>query len=333
MSNTATTPQATTALLALMKLDGFGRRSALKIVFDLTGEADLSSCRNIPLPYVWQFNRKYESTTELEEALGDAWAKSEEQINQSQDDGIKVLSIYDAEYPERLKEIPDPPAVLFVKGSIDGLSAARSLAVVGTREPTKCGATLAQQYAHTAAEAGVVIVSGLAYGCDVYAHEGCLQKNKRVGVAVLAHGLDQVHPTKNHDLAERLLKNGGCLVSEYPIGVKPTRLAFAERNRIQSGLSDAVLVIETDVKGGTWNIIKYAHKQNRPLACVAHLKDLLTEDKIRGNRKLIEERLARPIKNEKELLQFLNETRPVITSETTGTQESAFRKQQLKMGL
>lgn len=295
------------ALLALMKLKGYGRRSALKIVDRPLGETDLSGCREAFVSRVSRSHQAHVSTSELL----DAWTRSEDQLNQSQEAGIQAFSFHDGGYPKRLRKIPDPPAVLFVKGKPDGLHATRSLAIVGTREPTLYGEEVAQRSGRTAAEVGFVVVSGLAHGCDAFAHKGCLEAHG-VGVAILAHGLDKVYPAANRDLAERLLEEGGCLVSEYPLGVTPVRSAFAERDRIQSGLSDAVLVIETDVKGGTMHTVRFARDQKRRIACIAHPDRLLTEHKTKGNQKLINDGWAIPIPNGEALTGFLKGITPVI---------------------
>ena len=183
---------------------------------------------------------------------------------------------------------------------------------MGTREPTPFGKETAQRLGCTAAEAGYVIVSGLALGCDTHAHEGCL-KARGIGVAVLAHGPDTVHPAANRDLADRLLESGGCLTSEHPAGTRPARAAFAERNRIQSGLSDGVLVIETDVKGGTMHTVRFARTQGRALACIDHPPRYRREVKTKGNQKLIREGYARRIADGAAFTTFLNGLKAVAT--------------------
>ncbi|MCH8275856.1 MAG: DNA-processing protein DprA, partial [Armatimonadetes bacterium] len=173
----------------------------------------------------------------------------------------------------------------------------------------------------TAAEAGFAIVSGLAHGCDTYGHEGCLEGHG-VAVGVLAHGLDRVYPAANRDLAERLLESGGCLVSEYPVGVRPMRAAFAERDRIQSGLSDGVLVIETDVKGGTMHTVRFSRDQGRPLACIDHPEKWLGEEKTMGNQKLIKDGWATPIPDGDALARFLDYITPNLSGETDTRSEA-----------
>lgn len=285
----------TTALVALMKLKGVGRRAALKIVDREIGESDareelLSKAARAKLP---------------QDELLQAWARTADELERSFSAGVRAYSVHELGYPERLKNIPDPPAVLYVKGDAKGLHAAHCVAVVGTREPTSYGEKVARKSAATAVEAGFVIVSGLAHGCDTLGHEGCLDA-RGVGVAVLAHGLDKVYPAANRGLAERLLELGGCLVSEYPLGVTPLRTAFAERDRIQSGLSDGVLVIETDVKGGTMHTVRFSREQKRALACIEHPETLRHADKTKGNQMLVADRWADPIPDGDALRRFLD---------------------------
>ncbi|NRQ18942.1 DNA-processing protein DprA [Ensifer sesbaniae] len=284
------------ALAALMKLKGVGRRAALRIIYAPIPDSDAKEL------VVDRATRAKLS----EGALLDAWDRAEDELENTQASGIKFFSFHDEGYPERLRNIPDPPAVLYVKGDVKGLHAARCIAVVGTREPTPYGEAVARKSAATAAEEGFTIVSGLAHGCDTFGHEGCLDAHG-VGVAVMAHGLDKVYPAANRGLAGRLLENGGCLVSEYPLGVTPMRTAFAERDRIQSGLSDAVLVVETDVKGGTMHTVRFSREQKRILACIDHPDKWKHEDKTKGNQMMIAERWARGIADGPALMQFLKQ--------------------------
>ncbi len=291
-------PSAATALMALMKLPRVGRRAALRIVTSRPGEVDPSSYRESI------FSRA--GIAKLpERELAEAWKRAEEELEKGAAAGIRAFSIHDPCYPPRLSEIPDPPAVLFVKGDPQAVHSSKTVAIVGTREPTPYGETVARRSGKTAVEAGFAVVSGLAHGCDTLAHEGCLDASG-VGVAVMAHGLDKVYPAANRALAARLLENGGCLVSEYPVGTAAARTAFAERDRIQSGLSDGVFVIETDVKGGTMHTVRFSRDQRRPLACISHPDKWLSENKTKGNQMMIADGWATPIPDGPALLSFLS---------------------------
>ena len=298
------------SLLALMKLKRVGRARALAIIDRPINETVPESCREALMHRITRARLPYIQCAEI----SDAWMRSEEQLNRGWGFGVQTISFYDEEYPARLRKMPDPPAVLFVKGNLQGLHATKVLAVVGTRKPTPAGKRLAHRSGCIAVQSDYAIVSGLALGCDTYAHEGCLEAGG-IGVAVLAHGLDKVYPAANRGLADRLLDNGGCLTSEYPVGMTPVRSAFAERDRIQSGLSDGVLVIETDVKGGTMHTVRFARKQQRALACIAHPMRFRSEATTRGNQMLIEQGRARPIANGAALIEFLNKLKPLTATQ------------------
>ena len=235
-----------------------------------------------------------------------AWTAAERQADLCESTGVRLLSILDDGYPDRLRQIPDAPLTLYVKGPTGALNPEYSVAIVGTREPTEFGIKAARESGRVAARMSTAVVSGLALGCDSSAHLGCIDGHG-TGVAVLAHGVDTIYPAKNRGLAGELLETGGCLVSEYPIGARPTRWSFVERDRIQSGLSDAVLVVETDVKGGTMHTVAAAKTQLRTLACVAHPDRLLSEPATRGNQLLIEEG-AHPIRNRVQFGMFVRDT-------------------------
>ena len=316
---TETVSSTAVALLAMMRLKGIGRRKALAIVDGPLGGTDPKNCCEALMPRLAGGRLDRISVGEFHEA----WRESEELVHRGRDIGVQAVSFHDTGYPARLRRIPDPPAVLFVRGDADGLHAEKGLAVVGTREPTSYGRTVALRSARNAVKAGYVIVSGLARGCDAFAHEGCLEAGG-IGVAVLAHGLDKVYPAANRGLADRLLESGGCLASEYPVGTAPVRAAFAERDRLQSGLSDAVLVIETAVRGGTMHTVRFAREQGRPIACVDHPERLFNEDKVRGNQQLIRDGHASPIADVSGLNDFLEGLRPdpPADSGTEPTQEA-----------
>lgn len=288
------TSQSAVAIVALMRMKGIGRRAAVKLLdAPLVTEDDKSAL----------FDRAGRQKIDIG-LLREAWTHAHEQLEKSDAAGIRAYSFFDEGYPTRLRGIPDSPAVLFVKGNPQALHLENTLAVVGTREPTDYGQRVTRRLAATAVSMGFGIVSGLAHGCDTFAHEGCVE-SRGIGIAVLAHGLDKVYPVANKGLAQRLIELGGCLVSEYPIGMTPMRTAFAERDRIQSGLSDGVLVIETDVKGGTMHTVNFARQQKRKLACIDHPSEWHMEAKVHGNRMMISERWAEPVPNGEALSELL----------------------------
>ena len=316
------------SILAVMRLKRIGRASALAIVDRPINETAPESCREALLDRIRVRLPRVQSA-----AILDAWARSEEQLHRGSECGVHTISFHDEDYPDRLRNISDPPALLFVKGDVQALHASRALAVVGTRKPSPDGEPLALRSGRIAVQSGYAIVSGLALGCDTYAHQGCLEAGG-IGVAVLAHGLDSVYPAANRDLADRLLDTGGCLASEYPVGMTPTRSAFAERDRIQSGLSDGVLVIETDLRGGTMHTVRFALKQQRPLACIHldRLERFHSEATTRGNRKLVDQGDAKPIGDRAALIEFLYDLQPANATQPDPRPALVTRDTQMWLG-
>ena len=171
-----------------------------------------------------------------------------------------------AEYPERLKEIYDPPPVLWVRGDV-GLLARPAIAIVGTRHPSPYGSGVAEMLARDLAARRLLIVSGMARGIDSCAHRGALAARMPT-LAVWGTGIDIVYPKENRKLAEEILAAGGTIVSEVPMGTFPAPQNFPRRNRILSGLSVAVLVVEAAENSGTRVTARCAAEQNRDLYAV-----------------------------------------------------------------
>ncbi|HEY1900850.1 MAG TPA: DNA-processing protein DprA [Terracidiphilus sp.] len=170
------------------------------------------------------------------------------------------------EYPERLKEIYDPPPVLWVRGDVR-LLARTGIAVVGTRKPSPYGSGIAEMLSRDLAARRLVIVSGMARGIDTCAHRGALVARMPT-VAVWGTGIDVVYPKENKKLAEEILAAGGAIVSELPMGTFPAPQNFPRRNRILSGLSVGVLVVEASENSGTRVTARCAAEQNRDLFAV-----------------------------------------------------------------
>lgn len=178
--------------------------------------------------------------------------------------GATFLTARDADYPRLLKEIHDPPIGLYRRGGYD--FAAACIAIVGSRRTTLYGQTVARKLGADLARLGFCVVSGLARGIDTAAHEGALSVGGRTA-AVLGTGLDIVYPPENLDLSRRIAETGAVL-SEFPFGRKADRQSFAMRNRIVSGMSEAVVVVESDVDGGAMITARFAGEQGRLLYAV-----------------------------------------------------------------
>ncbi len=260
-----------------------------------------------------------------------AWNAAERTESRCKSLGIEVIARWEEKFPKRLLSIHDCPSILFVKGNLNALNSKISVAIIGTREPTPFGEGSAVRIAEFFTHAGASVVSGLARGCDTLAHKGCLRQGGET-VAVLAHGLDQVYPPENADLARLIIEKQGCLISEYAPGTRPTGLAFVERDRLQSGLSDAVIVVETGVKGGTLHTANYCLQQGRLLAAIAHPEKYRNAEKAQGNKMLINKRGALAISDRKDLEQKIL---PFLLECMNGQapSDSWKREQQLRMQL
>lgn len=191
----------------------------------------------------------------------------EEEMRKVDKLGISVIIIKDKNYPRLLKEIPDPPALLYVKGEIkeeDELA----VAVVGSRKYSSYGARVAEEIVDGLAEQGITIISGLALGIDTFAHCAALKNKNSRTMAVLACGLDQIYPSSNKHLADQIINGRGAIISEYPIGTPALKYNFPVRNRIIAGLSLGVLVVEAALKSGTFLTAKSALDYNREVLAV-----------------------------------------------------------------
>jgi len=192
--------------------------------------------------------------------------KAQEICIDAKEQGLSIVSILDSDYPRRLSKIPDAPPVLYICGSVSVLNIP-CIAIVGTRKPSDYGQEVAFRISCILASEGICIVSGLALGIDTAVHEGALQVKGKT-VAVLAHGLDRIHPQRNSDLSEQIVAEGGALVSEHPPRTQIFRAEFIRRNRIQSGLSSCSLVVESGRTGGSIRQAEFTYKQGRDLFVV-----------------------------------------------------------------
>lgn len=179
--------------------------------------------------------------------------------------GNRVLTLADTDYPKALLDTADPPLMLYIKGRIDLLTRP-SLAVVGSRNATTQGVVNAEKFSEVLSQAGLTIVSGLALGIDTAAHQGGL-RGSGATVAVIGTGADIVYPARNRTLAHQIA-DAGCIVSEYPLGMPAIASNFPRRNRIISGLSQGVLVIEAAAQSGSLITARMAAEQGRDVFAI-----------------------------------------------------------------
>jgi DNA processing protein len=192
---------------------------------------------------------------------GKARAAAEDETRRTLEAGGSILTPEDAAYPERLREIYDPPTTLWIRGNAE-LLARPGIAVVGTRQPSPYGMGMAELLSRDLANRRLVILSGMARGVDTAAHKGAIEAGGKT-IAVWGTGIDVIYPKENKKLAESIVTSGGAIVSEYPLGTFPAPQNFPIRNRILSGMSVGVLVIEAAEYSGTRITARCAMEQNR----------------------------------------------------------------------
>lgn len=289
-------------LTKVLMLPNLGRKKALKIFsqlnYNINDDLELfnfikDNSEKYSLP---QYNKnewekvsiKYEKILLLNEKLK-----------------IKTISIFDPKYPKMFNNMNDSPLLINFRGNISSLNDITSVAIVGTRNPSDQGRLASARFGALFGELKFNVVSGLALGCDTAAHSGYLIRNGFT-TAILAHGLDQINPREMKYLADEILEKGGLLLSEYNAGQKPQVSNFIERNRLQAGLSNAVIVIETDVKGGTMHTVNFGQKYNRLIGTFIQDTTELPSFKIAlGNQMLSQKKIAKPLTTPADIQQFI----------------------------
>ncbi|MFN0140057.1 MAG: DNA-processing protein DprA [Pyrinomonadaceae bacterium] len=181
--------------------------------------------------------------------------------------GADVLILDDGSYPAMLRETDDPPPVLYVKGDWQACFEQPCVGVVGSRQCSTYGENAAEMLSRDLASRGITIVSGLARGIDAAAHKGAVKGMGRT-IAVMGTGIDNVYPRENNGLVREILANGGCLVTQFPLGTPPLKDNFPYRNRIISGLSYGVLIVEASERSGSLITARLATEQNREVMAV-----------------------------------------------------------------
>lgn len=216
---------------------------------------------------------------------------------------ITFYSLLDDSYPTLLREIPDAPVNLYKLGNAS-LDCEHVLSMVGTRKPTSYGTSFCASVCEDlgAYLPDTMVVSGLAYGIDAAAHQGALD-NGLTTVAVVAHGLDTIYPAANRDLARRIIAAGGAIVSEYPQHTTPYPKQFLQRNRIIAGLSQLVIVVESDVRGGALNTANTANSYSRD---VMALPGRVSDQMSTGCNNLIRRQRANLVTCAADILEFMN---------------------------
>ncbi|MDD7132456.1 MAG: DNA-processing protein DprA [Firmicutes bacterium] len=188
---------------------------------------------------------------------------AEYEIEANEKKEIKLITILDEKFPSKLYTISDPVLYLYYKGNIDLINTL-SVAIIGTRNPNELSKENSYKLSSNLSKQGYTIISGLALGIDAIAHKSCVE-NKGKTIAVLPSGIDNIQPTSNRGLAEEIINSNGCLVSEYPIETVLNKFNYAKRDRIQSALSNVIIVPEANEKSGTMIAVNKSKKEGKPV--------------------------------------------------------------------
>ena len=254
------------ALIGLLQVPNFGVRTA-RLLLKKTGVKDARDIFRLSVPDLMKIDgvgkERAVSLTKF-----DDWSTVDRIIDQTRRSGAQLLALSDPAYPPLLKQIFDPPIILWVRGNPEALNQP-GLAVIGTRNPGRYGLEQTEKWSAKICEHGLSVYSGLAYGVDSKAHRTAVS-NGGTTIAVLGSGIDRIYPSRNQKLAADIVASGGAVVSEYPPGTKPDAANFPERNRIVSGLSLGTFVIESGIKGGSMITARLALDQNREVFVVPH---------------------------------------------------------------
>ena len=280
-------------ILTLLNIKGIGRKTANNLIkSNLPQDLDCSSIRNFLIENKYKIKRT--SVVEMKEII-DAKRKCEKIIKICKEEHINIISILDEEFPRKLKIIDDNPILFYYKGDFQCIKNNKSIALIGSRKPTQESQLVAYNIGEFLVKNNFIIIGGLALGCDTYGHQSAVNHNEKT-VAVMPCGLNEIYPKENLKLAEDILHNGGCIISEYPPNSTVYKNQFIERDRLQSALSSGLIVVETTSKGGTMHTVNFALKQNKLIGCC----------KCETNNHLLKNNKIHSICDEKSLEEFLN---------------------------
>ena len=246
----------TQRLLALSKLRGVGPSTLEKLLL----ASDFATCTIDDLAAL---SSKLRKALEEPSAWSRALQAADSDFDQASKSQARILCPLDVEYPDLLRATPDKPFFLYVKGKLHA-ELEQTIAIIGTRHPTEHGKIVCERLTTFFATRGWTIVSGLALGLDAVAHSSALTTHGHT-VAVLAHGLQTIAPKQHDRLARQIIDAGGALVTEYGFGVEPLPHQFAKRDRIQAGLSKAVVMVQSDEGGGSLHASRAALDYGRYL--------------------------------------------------------------------
>jgi DNA processing protein len=280
-------------LLKLVELKGFSSRLTRKAIETYDSPEHLFNSND----------REFSKI--LQETLFEDNHKATDQDIQDQFDACKlneisIITIWDDDYPLLLREIDYPPLILYVKGKLQP-NDSNAIGVVGTRKNTHYGRLATEHFTNSFARHGLIVVSGLAYGTDTLAHLNTIKANG-ITYAIIASGIDKIMPAEAKKVADKIIESGGAIISEYKCGMKSLPVFFAQRNRIISGISQAALIIESGIKGGSLITANFAFDQGREVFAVP---GNIFSEKCEGTNMLIHKNIASPALSADTMLQAL----------------------------
>ncbi len=281
--------------VALNMLPGIGPVSAKRLVSHCGSAGEVFRQKKNQLLKIPHIGEAIASALKNKEVL----LKAEKELDFCRKKDIRILFYLDKEYPNRLKQCYDSPAILFFQGNIS-LDYKRIVSIVGTRKVTPYGETLTEKLMNDFAEQNILVVSGLAYGVDICAHRAALNVGLPT-LGVLAHGLDLLYPSAHKSTAKKMIGQGG-LLTDFPSGTKPEPENFPMRNRIVAGLCDATIVIESGESGGSMITAEFSNNYNRDVfAFPGRVGDLYSA----GCHKLIKKNKAALVESAADILTYM----------------------------
>ena len=302
-------------ILALASIPGIGNLS-LRNLISYTGSAhsalSLSKAKLEKIPGIGSVTSQAVIAGKAE-----AFAIADEIIAKCVKKNINIISLFSDEYPSRLKQIPDAPAILYTLGSVATLPS-RIISIVGTRNSTAYGKDVTEKIISGLAPLAPVIVSGLAYGIDSHAHRFSIEHGLST-YAVMATGPDKIYPAQNRELASKILHSGGAILTEYPPDTKMDPNYFPARNRIIAGLADATIVVEAAETGGALITARLAFDYNRDVFAVPNS---IFEKQSGGCNHLIQSNIAKVFTTVEDLCKELNYSADPTASTTKASQRS-----------
>ena len=274
-------------IITLTLIKGLGRKTINKII----RQGVLNSLETSEtIDYLNNINLKIKGIiTKDELKYANEVAKRTIEICDRED--IKISTLLDEDFPQKLKNIDDNPVIIYSKGDYNNLND-KGVAIIGSRNPSLHGVNVSYKISSILSQKNYTIVSGLANGCDTFAHLGSLDTYGKT-IAVMPCGLDMVYPNNN------------CVISEYPPSQAVSKYRLIERDRLQSALSEGIIVIETTENGGSLHTVNYAFDQNKIVSCYKHNKNYSNLKTVKGNIKLLQNDEVIPIYDTKSLNEFL----------------------------